>query len=215
MRIIVFGATGNVGGRVVAEAVRRGHDVTAVVRSPERASLLPEGVAVGAVAVGDVSDPGAVAKLSEGHDVVVAATRPVHGREPELVAMTRALLAGSAKAGTRLVVVGGAAGLLVPGTKGRRVLDDPRYMSAEYRDIAVACLDQFAACAEADGDWTYASPPATLIPGRRTGRYRRGGDELVVDDEGASVISMEDFAVALLDEVEMPRSRQARFTAAY
>ncbi|ASR37291.1 NADH-flavin reductase [Prauserella marina] len=213
MRIIVFGATGNVGGRVVAEAVRRGHRVTAVVRSVERASVLPGEVAV---AVGDVSDPDAVATLSEGHDVVVAATRPAEGREQELVAMTRALLAGSAKAGTRLVVVGGAAGLVVPGTGGRRVLDDPRYLSAGYRDIALACLAQFDVCAEAEGtDWTYASPPAALVPGQRTGRYRRGGDELVVDDEGSSVISLEDFAVALLDEAETPRSRGARFTAAY
>lgn len=207
MRLTVFGATGAVGSRVVAEAVARGHEVTAVVRRP---ASLPGAT----IRVGDARDPEAVATLAAGQDVVVTATRPAPGSEDELVTVTKAMLAGLAGTGTRLLVVGGAATLTVPG--GGPVLDDPRYLSPEYRPIALACADQLAAYRASDGvDWAYLSPPALLLPGTRTGTYRLGGDELLVDAEGNSAISMEDLAVALLDEAEHPRHHRRRFTVAY
>jgi uncharacterized protein len=96
------------------------------------------------------------------------------------------------------------------------VLDDPRFLPAAARPIALACVAQLAACrAETRADWTYLSPPANLGPGERTGAYRIGGDELLVDSAGNSAISMEDLAVALLDEVEQPRHHRARFTVAW
>lgn len=212
MRILVFGAAGGVGSRVVAEALSRGHDVTAAVRDRSRISTLPAGVAG---QVGDVADQGQVATLAAGQDLVIAATRPPQGREHELADMARSLLAGTARAGVRLLLVGGAGSLTVPDTGGLLV-DDPRYMGPAWRDIAVACCRQHDACrADQAADWTYASPPALLVPGERTGRYRLGGDTLLVDAEGRSAISLEDFAVAILDEAENPRHRRARFTVAY
>ena len=213
MRIAIFGVTGQVGGRAMAEALTRGHDVTAVVRDPARAPQLPAGVRL---AVGDAARPDDVAAVSEGHDLVISATRPPAGHEPELVTTTKALMAGLAGTGVRLLIVGGAASLKVPGTGGVTVLDDARYISPAYRDIALACNDQLQVCrSQTAVDWTYLSPPASLEPGTRTGSYRSGSDELVVDAYGSSRISLEDLAVALLDEAERPKHQRARFTVGY
>ncbi|QLE71281.1 NAD-dependent epimerase/dehydratase family protein [Streptomyces rectiverticillatus] len=213
MRITVFGAAGNVGSRVVTEALSRGHDVTAVVRNSARFGELP----VGATArTGDASDPADVARLSAGQDVVIGATRPAPGSEHQLVAATEGLLAGLARTGVRLLLVGGAGSLALPGTDGTTVMDGPGF-PADWRPIALACNDQLAACRTAeDGvDWAYLSPAALLEPGERTGHYRLGTDELLVDAEGNSAISMEDLAVALLDEAEHPAHHRTRFTAGY
>ncbi|WP_431040648.1 NAD(P)-dependent oxidoreductase [Streptomyces sp. P1-3] len=212
MRITVFGAAGAVGSRVVAEALSRGHEVTAVVRDPARFPELP---AAAHARVGDAGIPEDVAALSAGQDVVISATRPVPGSERELAATAKALLAGLAGTGVRLLVVGGAATLTLPGTGGLTVVDGPDF-PADLRAIALACADQHQVCrAETAVDWAYLSPPMLLEPGERTGRYRLGGDELLVDAEGNSAISMEDLAVALLDEAERPRHHRARFTVAY
>jgi uncharacterized protein len=205
MRIIVFGAAGGVGSRTVAEALARGHEVTAVVRRPN--PQLPQGVAV---VIGDAADP----DLTAGHDAAVSAVRAPAGREQEQVDATGALLESAAASGVRLLVVGGAATLRVPGS-GRTVLEDPRYISEEWRAVAEASAAQHRQCeAETAADWTYLSPPAVLEPGERTGRYRLGEDELLVAEDGTSRISMEDLAVAILDELEHPRHRRTRFTAA-
>ncbi|WFB06012.1 NAD(P)H-binding protein [Streptomyces sp. LX-29] len=212
MRITVFGAAGNVGGRVVTEALSRGHRVTAVTRDPARLDRLhPDAEA----RTGDAADPEDVAVLSAGQDLVISATRPVPGREGDLVTTARGLLAGLARTGVRLLLVGGAGSLIVPGTGGDTVVDAPDF-PASWRPIADACEGQLAVCrAETVVDWAYLSPAALLEPGERTGAYRLGGDELVVDAEGRSAISMEDLAVALLDEAERPEHHRTRFTVGY
>lgn len=213
MRISVFGAAGSVGSRVVAEALNRGHEVTAIVRNKNRFAELHPGAEH---RVGDAGNAEDVATLSVGQDVVVSATRPAPGNEPELVATAEALLAGVRGTNTRLVLVGGAATLLVPDSGGKRVIDDPNFVPPAWQPIAQACSDQLDACVkETQADWTYLSPPPFLEPGPRTGTYRLGQDELVVDAEGNSRIFIDDLAVALLDEVEKPKHSRARFTAAY
>ncbi|SOD91702.1 NAD(P)-dependent oxidoreductase [Caenispirillum bisanense] len=212
MRILVFGAAGNVGRRVVAEALRRGHAVTAVLRDPSQA---PDALHGATLRAGDAARAADVAALSAGHDLVVSATRPGPGHERDHVTTAEALLEGLRQTGVRLLLVGGAGSLLAPDT-GLPIVDDERYVQAAWRAIAVACCDQYAVCeAETQADWTYLSPPADLQPGARTGRYRVGGDTLLVDGAGRSAISMEDLAVALLDEAENPRHRRARFTVAH
>jgi uncharacterized protein len=197
MRITVFGSSGTVGREVVTEAKARGHHVTEVTRG-----------------IGDASNPDHVAELARGRDIVIGATRPAPGHEPDLVKNTLGLLAGTARAGVRLLLVGGAATLALPGA-GTTVMDDPDFPEA-LRPIANACAEQHAVCrADSTADWTYLSPPALLEPGTRTGRYRLGADELVVDAQGRSAISTADLAVALLDEAERPAHRRTRFTVAY
>ncbi|MBR9910931.1 MAG: NAD(P)H-binding protein [Gammaproteobacteria bacterium] len=213
MKITVFGAAGNVGRRVVAEALSRGHRVTAAVRNPARAADIPASVTT---QIADIANRQDVARVSVGQDVVVNATRPASGREQDIEANTRGLLTGLTGSGARLLVVGGAASLIVPDGAGRMLLDDPRYLDPSLRHIGQASLDQHRLCSEVTHlDWAYLSPPAELMAGERTGTYRLGGDELLLDREGRSRISMADLAVALLDEIESPRHHQQRFTVAY
>ncbi|MEU6763666.1 NAD(P)H-binding protein [Streptomyces sp. NPDC046853] len=214
MRVTVFGAAGNVGSRVVAEALSRGHDVTAVVRDPARFGDLHPGATH---RVGDAGIPEQVAELSAGQDLVVNATRPAPGREAEHAAVSEALLAGLHKTGVRLLIVGGAGSLTVPGSGGVLAVDDPAFVPTAWRHIALASNAQYDAVrtADTDVDWAYLSPSALLEPGVRTGSYRLGADELIVDADGNSALSMEDLAVALLDEAERPKHHRTRFTAGY
>ncbi|NEA30378.1 NAD(P)H-binding protein [Streptomyces sp. SID13031] len=223
MRITIFGATGAVGTRAVKEALTRGHQVTAVGRTKERLQSLALSLATEAPAGsgglwlerGDASDSGDVARLSRGQDVLISATRPVAGQEDELAIAAKGLVSGLAGSDTRLVIVGGAASLTVPGDAGTMVVDAPGF-PAELRPIALACNEQLQVVRGSSGvDWAYVSPPAVLEPGTRTGEYRVGRDELLVGDDGESYISMEDFAVALLDEAERPKHHRTRFTVGY
>ncbi|TDU83488.1 hypothetical protein EV138_5952 [Kribbella voronezhensis] len=210
MRITVFGASGAVGSRVTQEALSRGHEVTAVGRNLDRLAALPRAARLRR---GDAADPQDVAELSIDQDVVISATRPLPGHEPELAIATKGLLGGLAQTRTRLIVVGGAASLLLP--TGTTVLEGPDF-PADWHPIAEACNEQLAVLrAEAQVNWVYVSPPALLEPGIRTGRYRLGKDHLLFDAEGNSTISMEDFAVALVDEAEHPHHHQTRFTVAH
>ncbi len=209
MRIIIFGAAGSVGSRTAAEALSRGHEVTAVVRGSNRE--VPQGVTV---RIGDAADPADVASLAQGHDAAVGAVRAPAGSEHLQVTATESLLKGTTAARVRLLVVGGAATLRVPDS-GKTVLEDSRYIADAWRAVAEASAAQHRLCIEAtEADWTYLSPPAVLEPGERTGTYRLGGDELLVDVGGASQIATEDLAVAIVDELERPGHRRARFTAA-
>ncbi|HEU4948179.1 MAG TPA: NAD(P)H-binding protein [Kribbella sp.] len=212
MRITVFGASGEVGRRVVAEAVSRNHQVVAVGRNAARLRDLP----AGAIArVGDAADIDDVAALSAGQDLVISATRPAPGHEYALAATAKALLAGLSRTGARLLIMGGAGSLTLPGTGGATVIDGPDFPS-DWLPIALACNEQLEACrAETEVDWAYLSPAAILQPGERIGTYRLGADELLVDAEGNSTISLEDLAVALLDEAERPKHHRTRFTVAY
>lgn len=213
MNIIIFGATGDVGSRVAKEAVSRGHSVTGVVRSLEKVDKLPEGVKA---RIGNASLSKQVSELSRGHDLIVSAVRPPEGQEQRLVTMTEAILGGAAESEVRTIVVGGAARLMIPGEKEYNVLTKPGFLPASVVPIAKACLEQYQMCLKNNNvNWTYISPPALLRPGTRAGQYRLGKDELVVDSEGASKISMEDFAVAILDEAENKKHQQTAFTVAY
>jgi uncharacterized protein len=202
MKITVVGATGMVGSRVAVEAARRGHTVTAVSRGGQPGAL-PHGVA--AVAA-DADDRDGMIRLLRGSDAVVGATRPAPGHEHMVTATTAALLDAAAATGTRILVVGGAGPLQVPGRPGRLVIDDPDYVPEEWRTIAAASVAQLEACRAHRADWVYLSPPAVLEPGRRTGRYRRGSSTLLTRADGTSRISVEDLAVAVLDEIEDPRA---------
>jgi putative NADH-flavin reductase len=213
MKITVFGAAGSAGSRIVTEALSRGHEVTAVVRDKARFDQLPSKAHK---RQGDASQVEDVIALSKGQEVVIAATRPPSGQEKELVTISQSLLSGLAKTHVRLIAVGGAGSLIVADKKDTLVVDDIRYVSPEWRDIAVACVDQYNAYkANTQTNWTYLSPPAMLLPGERTAKFRLGHNELLVDQQGKSHISIEDLAVALIDEAEQPNFPQQRFTLAY
>ncbi|MGK8500681.1 NAD(P)-dependent oxidoreductase [Nocardia asiatica] len=210
MKIAVVGATGMVGSRVVAEAAGRGHALVAVYRRQRPATLPP-----GATAVeGDANDPDAMSELFHGADAIVAATHPALGQEHTVTATTAALLDAAKTTRTRILVVGGAAPLRAPGRPDRLVLDSPEYVPEAIRPIAAASVAQWETCRAHAADWVYLSPPAVLEPGERTGAYRRGTTTLLISADGASRISAEDFAVAVLDELESP-SGNKHFTVGY
>lgn len=190
MKIAVVGAAGMVGSRVLTEAAERGHDLLAIVRRRR-----PDFADVPVVA----ADSCRMETLFAGTDAVVVATRPAPGEEHTVTATTTALLDAAAKAGTRILVVGGAAPLRV---SGGLVLDDPRYVPPEYRAIAEASAAQLDVCRAHPADWVYLSPPAVLEPGSRTGVYRRGTTTLITQPDGTSRISAEDLAAAVVDELE-------------
>ncbi|MFE3229549.1 NAD(P)-dependent oxidoreductase [Nocardia sp. NPDC059228] len=212
MQITVFGASGDAGSRVVAEALSRGHRVRAVARTAERLRELPAQVEVW---TGNAADPADVEKAAAGSDVVVSATRPAPGREHELAEVAAALLEGLADSGIRLLVIGGAGSLTVAGT-GKTLTEQPGF-PAELVPIAEGGsrqLEVFRTTPHAV-NWTYVSPAALFEPGERTGAYRLGRDDLLTDDQGNSSISMEDMAIALLDEIEQPAHHRTRFTVGY
>ncbi|MFI5350032.1 MAG: NAD(P)-dependent oxidoreductase [Elusimicrobiota bacterium] len=203
MKIALIGATGNVGSRVAAEALSRGHQVTGVSRHPEK--LAPK---AGLTSVrGDTAAPDDLAKVLAGHDAVVSSTR-FQGSDP------KELLAAVRKSGVkRLVVVGGAGSLeLAP---GQALIDSPNFPPA-YKPEASAGRDFLEALrAETDLDWTFLSPSAIFAPGKRTGKFRIGGDRLLVGPDGNSRVSIGDYAVALVDELEHPKHSRRRFTVGY
>lgn len=210
MRIAVVGATGMIGSLVVGEAATREHVVTAVSRggtSPVHSARVEPVRADGAVLH-------TMVELFARVDAVVAATRPAVGDEAILPAVTATLLDAAATTSRRLVVVGGAGPLLVPDEPSQLVVDAPAYVPPAYRPIASASVAQLRVCQAHQGaDWTYISPPALIEPTERTGLYRRGTTTLLIDRDGTSSISAEDFAVAVVDELEAPGGER-HFTVA-
>lgn len=215
MKIVLFGATGQVGQRLTGEALRRGHEVVGVVRDPSRAQSPDPRVTL---LRGDATDAASVARVVQGADAVVTSVSPrpgTTGQAPSLVDVARAVIAGVRQAGVkRVIAVGGAGSLEV--APGVALLDTPGFPDA-YKAEAGQGRDSLAVYrSDAEGlDWTYLSPAVVIQPGERTGRYRTTGDQLLADEQGNSSISYEDYAVALLDELETPRHVGRRFGVAY
>jgi putative NADH-flavin reductase len=212
MKLVLFGATGMVGSRIATEASARGHQVVAVSRSGQ--SPVP-GVAATAA---DASDAAKVAELVADADAVGSACVPPRDgsdpREPFL-ALNHSLVEGVRSAGVhRLVIVGGAGTLEV--APGEAACDQPDFPE-EYLPEALAHRDALAYLRTDvdDLDWTYISPAAEIGPGERTGEFRIGGDRMLTDTEGHSRISAEDYAMAFVDQLEMPIHPHGRMSVAY
>ncbi|UAB88233.1 NAD(P)H-binding protein [Ruegeria sp. SCSIO 43209] len=213
MKLVVFGATGDVGSRVVTEAISRGHDVTAAVRNEAGIENLPKGAKP---IVANVADPAALAAAMAGQDLAVSAVRAPAGREGEVVALTRSILDAASLADLRVIIVGGAARLHLPDGSPHTVLTDPDFLPESIVPTARASMAQWELCSsDASANWTYASPSALLQPGERLGVFRTDTDNLIVDDAGNSKISMEDFAVAIVDEAQSAKFLRAAFTVGY
>jgi hypothetical protein len=214
MQIVLFGASGMIGQRIAREALERGHQVTAAVRDITTFQPFDERLQT---VQGDATDAVSVANAARGADAVVSSISPTGGQPPAIfIDSAHALIAGTKQAGVkRLVVVGGAGSLEVePGV----LLMDRMELPEEWMPMIRAHkqgLDVYCS-GEAEGlDWTYISPAAEIAPGERTGQYRAGGDQLLTDANGQSRISAEDYAVALLDELEQPKNIARRMTVAY
>ena len=203
MKIVVIGASGNVGARIVTELAGRGHAITAIARSPEKIAPQPNVTATR----GDIADQGSLTQLLSGHDAAVSSVRFVDSDPAKLIAA-----ATDSKVG-RYLVVGGAGSLEV--APGVRLVTTPGFPAA-YKSEAeqgAAFLDLLAR--EKQLNWTFLSPSALFVPGERTGKFRLGTAQLLTAADGKSWISYEDFAVALADEIERPAHIRQRFTVGY
>ena len=202
MKIAVVGASGRGGSRIVAELLRRGHHVTAIARNPEKIEAGPN-VTVRRGDVNEVGFPGLLA----GHDAVVSAVRFAGGNPDALIGAVR-------KSGvTRYAVMGGAGSLEV--APGRRLLDTPQFPEAAKAEAAAGVTFLEKLKAATDLDWVFLSPAAVIAAGERTGKFRLGKDEFMTDANGKSAISFEDFAVAMVDELEQHKHSRERFAVAY
>jgi putative NADH-flavin reductase len=202
MKIAVYGASGMVGSRVATEAVSRGHEVAGVTRS---GGDLPDGVRAVQASANDV----AVAKELAGEsDALVAAIGPSRtgGAHQDYLDAVDNLIAAVQGTATRLIVVGGAGSLVV---NGNRVVDGPDF-PAEYKNESLTVSQALENLRTSDVNWTMLSPAFVIAPGERTGVFRLSLDEPIGDH-----ISAEDYAVALIDELEKPAHNRKRFTLGY
>lgn len=201
-KIALIGASGNAGARILKELSDRGHSVTGIARHPEKIAALPGVTAV----AGDVFDVEGLAAILKGHDAVVSSVHFLASDPDKLIAAVRA------SGVTRYLVVGGAGSLEV--APGKRLVDQPDFPAAYHAEASkgAAFLDLLRGID--DLDWTFLSPAAMFVPGERTGTFRLGTDQLLVG-EGGSSISFEDYAVALVDEIETPKHIRRRFTVGY
>lgn len=203
MKVALLGATGNVGKRLISELMSRRHQVTAIARHPEKLTKY-EGVIVTA---GDVTNEDAMAEAVSGHDAVIHSVNFVNTDAEKVISATKK---GNV---ARLLVVGGAGSLEV--APGLLLVNAPNF-PAEYKSEALAGAAFLNILRkEKELDWTFLSPSAFFAPGQRTGKFRLGKDQLLVTADGLSHISMEDFAIAMVDELENPKHLRERFTVGY
>lgn len=215
MKIAIVGATGFIGSKLRDEAVRRGHFVTAITRSPEK--LPPSESIIPAPA--DVNDVPTLTGYIKGQDAVIHAYAPGRGLDPQenkdkQRAGTLSIIAATKAAGVkRLLAVGGGGSLEV--ASGVAHFDTPEFPAAYQGGARATAQIKDLLRAEKDLDWTFLCPSTSIFPGERTGKFRLGGDQLLIGADGQSRISVEDYAVAMIDELENPKHTGHRFTVGY
>jgi uncharacterized protein len=200
MNILLVGATGMIGSRILAEARARGHGVTAAVRNVTRVPPSVSSVALQA------DDAVAVSAAAVGHDVIIGAVSPRSTGHPvaEATAVTEALIAAARATGARLMVVGGAGATSLPDGSPTLAAVPEIYQAEAQAGVASRNL-----LAASEVDWTFVPPPFEVGPGARTGTYRTGGGTVVIAADGSSRISAEDYAVAFVDAMERGTHRRA------
>jgi uncharacterized protein len=210
MKVALYGATGKAGSRILKELVSRGHRVIAIVRDPAKLPQPGPGVTV---KQDDLSDPTKIAAAVDGAEAVISAYGPPQDDVDAIVGVTQRQVEALNQGGkARLIVVGGAGGLNVaPGVR----LVDSSYFPEAFRPIATAHIKAMNVLKASPIDWTYLAPAAYFEPGERTGKFRLGQDELIANAQQESRISMEDYAIALVDELEEPKHRRQRFSVGY
>jgi uncharacterized protein len=207
MNVVLYGATGKSGSRILQELISRGHKVTAIARN---SSKLPSTVTA---RQDDLSNVDTIASIIKGADAVISAYGPPQDDTDALLGVTERQIAAVKKAGKiRLIVVGGAGSLEV--APGLTILASG-HLPAAWVPIATSHEKALKMLQATDINWTYFSPAAFFEPGQRTGKFRLGTNQLITDTKDESRISLEDYAIALVDELEKPAHERARFTIGY
>ena len=202
-KIALIGASGNAGSRILNELSARGHTVTAIARHPDNVKRLAGVTAVKA----DAQDEGSIAAQLNGHNAVISAVRFLDSDPNTLINAVR--MSGV----KRYLVVGGAASLET--APGVRLLDTPDFPAAYRAEATKGAQFLDLLRNTEDLDWSFISPSAMFVPGSRTGKFRLAKDQLLISNQGVSSISFEDYAVAMVDEIENPKHIRQRFTVGY
>lgn len=213
MKIAIIGASGQVGSYIRDEALARGHQVTAIVRHPEKITVSnPHLTVLNADVLKD-----SVEDIVKGHEAVIAAYNPGWNNPNiynEQVDGAKKIIAGVKKSGVkRLLFVGGAGSLEV--SPGVQLVDTLKVPDQIKGGILATRETLYMLREENQLEWTFLSPPASFAQGERTGHYRVGKDQVLNDEKGESKISLQDYAVAMIDELEHPQHTRERFTVAY
>lgn len=209
MRFALYGATGHAGSRILTELLSRSHQVTAITRDPTKLAPQPNLT----IKQGSVASAAAIAVNIKGADAVVSAYAPPPDDTDQIIPVTQNFIDAVKQTHVpRFLYVGGAASLEV--TPGVTLLDSG-HLPAEWQPIAKSHRDALDLIKKSDINWTSFSPAAFFEPGQRTGNFRLGKDQLITDAQGNSKISMEDYAIALVDELEKPQHERQRFTIGY
>lgn len=214
MRIALIGASGHIGREIAREALRRGHTVTAITRSPGALAAELPGIAVKTANLFDASE---LSTAVAGNEIIASAFGPSAGDTLGAASVplaAEALVTAARLTGIeRLVVVGGAGSLEI--APGKQLVDSPDFPKA-YRDLALAHREAFEhLCQAGDLQWTFFAPAAMIGPGEKLGRYRVGRRALIADTEGNSRISYADYADAFVSELENKAHPQEIVTVAY
>lgn len=213
--VVLIGASGFVGTAILEELLNRGYCVTAVVRNPEKMTIRNANLSV---VKADVSDVNTLAAVCKGKDAVISAYNPGWAN-PDIYEETLKnyplILEAVRKSGVkRLLCVGGAGTLFC--APGIRVVDSgeiPAEIMGGAKSLGEFYLNTL--CNEKEIDWVFFSPAGSLEPGKRTGKFRLGKDDLIVDENGKSHISVGDYAMAMVDELEQANHHRERFTIGY
>ena len=209
MKVVLYGATGKVGSVILKELIDRGHVVIAAARTPEKVRRFNNVTVV----QDDLSNPAKTGSVVKTAEAVVSAYGPPPDDTSQIVGVMDRLVEAIAEAGgPRLIVVGGAGSLFVaPGV----TLRASGHLPKEWIPIVDAHIQVLGNLKRSSIDWTYFSPAGFFEAGERTGKFRMGKDDLITDAQGNSRISFEDYAIALVDELENPQHRRERFTVGY
>lgn len=213
--VVLIGASGFVGNAILNELLSRGHKVTAVVRNPEKINVSNSNLEI---VKADIADTNAMVGICKGKEAIISAYNP-GWTNPDIYEETLRnyplILEAVKRSGAkRLLCVGGAGTLFC--APGLRVVDSgaiPDAIMGGVKSLGEFYLNTLMN--EKDIDWIFFSPAGTLEPGKRTGKFRLGKDNLIIDENGISHISVEDYAVAMVDELENPKHHCERFTIGY
>lgn len=213
--VVLIGASGFVGNAILNELLSRGHKVTAVVRNPEKINVSNSNLEIVKT---DIADTNAMVGICKGKEAIISAYNP-GWTNPDIYEETLRnyplILEAAKRSGAkRLLCVGGAGTLFC--APGLRVVDSgaiPDAIMGGVKSLGEFYLNTLMN--ENDIDWIFFSPAGTLEPGKRTGKFRLGKDDLIIDENGISHISVEDYAVAMVDELENPKHHCERFTIGY
>jgi putative NADH-flavin reductase len=202
-RIALIGASGKIGSKIATELLGRGHTVTGIARNPEKISA-QKGLTT---ARGDFTEPGVLASSLQGHDAIISAASFIPGQAENLIDAVR-------QSGVkRFLMVGGAASLQTE--DGKKIIDTLQLPDAWKAPVMEGIRTLSLLRDVKDVDWTFFSPAVQIGPGERTGKFRLGKEQVVKDQDGVSKISYDDYAIAMVDELERGQNLKSRFTIGY